>query len=103
MVASNQQREENIRCIVLAVPYRTEHHMPARELLPWADPYIATLVERVKAEIEADREPSRQTQGAKLADELEFRGDLYVDEQCDLDAWQRQFRSLWKEDYPTDF
>ena len=56
MVAQNTTR---VHCIVLEIPATRTAGMSAtrlqRELLPWADPYIAGLVERVKSEILAER------------------------------------------------
>ena len=52
----------NIHCVVIEVtsnPSRlaesNHRRHSSRELLPWADPYIARLVQKVKAEILAER------------------------------------------------
>ena len=48
----------NGRWVVVEVPvYRGRGSLNARpkDLLPWADPYIASLVQRLKAEILAER------------------------------------------------
>lgn len=50
----------NIRTVVVEVTQMSEvprsRRYSAKDLLPWADPYIATLVQKVKAEILADHQ-----------------------------------------------
>lgn len=64
MVAPNNQHA--IRYYVVEVPVepyggRLHETRRRREMLPWADPYIAGLVQRLKLEIESERaERSRQ-------------------------------------------
>ena len=57
MVAQNTTTR--VHCIVLELPAPTASRLSAnrlqRELLPWADPYIASLVQRLKAEILEER------------------------------------------------
>jgi len=62
MVASN------IRCIVVEVPVNEtlgleEGRLPsrprARDLLPWADPYIATLIRNLQDEVREERAAAR--------------------------------------------
>lgn len=65
----------NIRCIVIEVPVQRLHrgalNAASRDLLPWADPYIAGLVAKLKAEIQADRALRKERAGkATLRDEL---------------------------------
>jgi len=50
----------NTRIVVVEFPTRLSRGrdsrpLRARDLLPWADPYIAGLVQRLKSEIEAER------------------------------------------------
>lgn len=54
----------NLRAIVIEIPCHTtalQGRVSAapRDLLPWADPYIACLVARLKAEILAERSAGR--------------------------------------------
>jgi hypothetical protein len=54
MVARNR-----IRCTVVAVPVSTElcasRGALTRELLPWADPYVAQLIKNLQDEVRRER------------------------------------------------
>jgi len=68
MVAPNNQH--TIRCYVVEVavePYthRLNETRRRREMLPWADPYIAGLVQRLKTEIEEERSQLRREPAGK--------------------------------------
>lgn len=59
-------RQPQIRCTVLAVSVETEG-MPSKtqprfrpsDLLPWADPYIASLVHKLQNEVRQERQAAR--------------------------------------------
>lgn len=55
MVARNR-----IHCTVVAVPATTEFGMTrgalARDVLPWADPYVAQLIKRLQDEVRQERQ-----------------------------------------------
>jgi hypothetical protein len=87
-----------IRSYVVEVPVepyagRLHETRRRREMLPWADPYIAGLVQRLKHEIEAERaerrrQPLRDTT-SPLNNEANpplHNGNLDF-EQPDRDAW----------------
>lgn len=54
MVARNR-----IRCTVVAVPVSVDHCLSrgalARDLVPWADPYVAQLIRNLQDEVRAQR------------------------------------------------
>ena len=54
MVARNQ-----VRCTVVAVAASTEWGMSrgalARDVLPWADPYVAQLIKKLQDEVRQER------------------------------------------------
>lgn len=54
MVASNR-----IRCTVVAVPVSSEEGLSrgdiARDILPWADPYVAQLIKNLQDEVRSER------------------------------------------------
>jgi hypothetical protein len=56
MVARNQNR---IRCIVVSVPVTPDRinnrGALSREVLPWADPYVAGLIKKLQDEVRAER------------------------------------------------
>lgn len=96
MVAPNNQH--TIRCYVVEVPVepyggRLHETKRRREMLPWADPYIAGLVERLKNEIEEERAARRRQPLRDLSSPLSneaspplHSGNLDY-EQPDRDAW----------------
>lgn len=55
MVARNR-----IHCTVVAVPATTEFGISrgalARDVLPWADPYVAQLIRRLQDEVRQERQ-----------------------------------------------
>jgi hypothetical protein len=55
MVAFN-----NVRCTVVAVPVTDDcwssRGAMAREVLPWADPYVAQLIKNLQDEVRQERE-----------------------------------------------
>jgi hypothetical protein len=59
MVAFN-----NIRCTVVAVPVNedcwTTRGAMARDVLPWADPYVAQLIKNLQEEVRQEREMQSQ-------------------------------------------
>jgi hypothetical protein len=54
MIARNR-----VRCTVVAVPVSTEFGVSrgaiARDLLPWADPYVAQLIKKLQDEVRWER------------------------------------------------
>jgi hypothetical protein len=56
MVAFNNR----IRCTVVAVPVTADLCLSrgavAREILPWADPYVAQLIKNLQEEVRQERE-----------------------------------------------
>ncbi|MEX2317704.1 MAG: hypothetical protein WD669_11170 [Pirellulales bacterium] len=54
MVARNR-----IRCLVVAVPTSTDRFTSrgvlARDVLPWADPYVAGLIKKLQDEVRRER------------------------------------------------
>jgi hypothetical protein len=62
MVARNQ-----ILCTVVAVPVPAEFCMSrgamARDLLPWADPYVAQLIKKLQDEVRHERRMQSLLQG----------------------------------------
>ena len=97
MVAAN--RESKVRCYVVEVavePHvgRLHETRRRREMLPWADPYIAGLVQRLKHEIESERAArSRQPAASGVASSAQgeatpplHSGELEY-EHPDRDAW----------------
>jgi hypothetical protein len=58
MVAANPKTK--FRCYVIAIPAPEDSTRDLRpkpsELVPWADPYIASLVRKLQDEVRADRE-----------------------------------------------
>jgi hypothetical protein len=54
MVAHNR-----IRCLVVAVPVASEQFASrgvlARDVLPWADPYVAGLIKKLQDEVREER------------------------------------------------
>ncbi len=64
MVASN------LRCIVVEVPANQEEDVVvrrarARDLLPWADPYIARLIRNLQDEVRSERAAARAEAAAQ--------------------------------------
>ncbi len=56
MVASNRN---HIRCTVVAVEVTSDRIMArgvAKDLLPWADPYVAQLIHNLQQEVREERE-----------------------------------------------
>jgi hypothetical protein len=48
-----------IRCSVVAVPVSSDHRLSrgalARDVLPWADPYVAQLIKKLQDEVRHER------------------------------------------------
>ena len=79
----------NIRYLIVEVPVMTLKQ-PAlarvsRDLLPWADPYIARLIQRLQAEVKAELAERRIT--AEAPPLKEGRLDFDVP---DYDHWPRR-------------
>ncbi|MCE9544908.1 MAG: hypothetical protein K8T25_05235 [Planctomycetia bacterium] len=60
-----------IRCIVVEIPAGNEmieHRLraPARELLPWADPYIAGLIRKLQDEVREERAEQHRTMAEQM-------------------------------------
>jgi hypothetical protein len=54
MVASNR-----IRCTVVAIPVSSDRFSSrevAQDLLPWADPYVAQLIQNLQEEVRQERQ-----------------------------------------------
>ncbi len=71
MVASN------IRCIVVEVPVHKDDVMiadrpRARDLLPWADPYIAKLIRNLQDEVRSERATDRKERMERAAAQATF-------------------------------
>ena len=66
MIARNR-----IRCIVVEVGNRTDRPAPrgalARDLLPWADPYVAGLIKKLQEEVRSERRQRASAFGDRLA------------------------------------
>ena len=75
----------NIRYLIVEVPVMTlkqpELCRSSRDLLPWADPYIARLIHRLQAEVKAERADRRATAEAPPLNDSRF----------DLDTPNRRF------------
>ena len=60
MIAHNQ-----VRCTVVAVPVSANEFLSlggrVRDLLPWADPYIAQLIRNLQNEVREERQSPRST------------------------------------------
>jgi hypothetical protein len=75
---------DRVHCVVVRVPaqvpaYATANVAAARhdeELLPWADPYILGLIEKLKREAEADRAAGRKVE----FDDACFDFDMEIEE-----------------------
>ena len=90
----------NIHCTVVEIPQTTDltqRRLSARDLLPWADPYIAGLIRRLQAEVKAERavrrgQRSPGTHDRSLCAELARPiGDGQLDfDKPDYDGWSRQ-------------
>jgi hypothetical protein len=83
MVASNRNR---IRCAVVAVPAAggrlaggrlSGRGALARDLVPWADPYVMQLIHKLQDEVRSEREDSVRLRRQRLMAALE------LDEQLD--------------------
>jgi len=83
MVASNRKR---IRCAVVAVPVAGSRFSAnrlagrgalARDLVPWADPYVMQLIHKLQDEVRLEREERVQLRRQRLMSALE------LDEQLD--------------------
>jgi len=78
MVASNRNR---IRCAVVAVPASVNRISGrgalARDLVPWADPYVMQLIRKLQQEVRQEREERVQLRRQRLMAALE------LDEQLD--------------------
>jgi hypothetical protein len=78
MVTSNRNR---IRCAVVAVPGPVNRISGrgalARDLVPWADPYVMQLIRKLQDEVRQDREERVQLRRRRLMAALE------LDEQLD--------------------
>jgi hypothetical protein len=83
MVASNRNR---IRCAVVAVPVAGNrlagnrlagHGALARDLVPWADPYVMQLIHKLQDEVRLEREAHVRLRRQRLMSALE------LDEQLD--------------------
>jgi len=78
MVASNGNR---IRCAVVAVPASVNRISGrgalARDLVPWADPYVMQLIRKLQQEVRQEREERVQLRRQRLMAALE------LDEQLD--------------------
>lgn len=76
MVASN------IRCIVVEVPVNQEEEARfaspprARDLLPWADPYIATLIRNLQDEVREERAAARAEAKQRAAARATFLAEV---------------------------
>jgi hypothetical protein len=44
-----------VRCVVVAVSSTPERGAIARDLLPWADPYVAGLIKKLQDEVREER------------------------------------------------
>ena len=79
----------NIRYQIVEVPVMTlkrpELPRVSRDLLPWADPYIARLIQRLQAEVKAELAEQRIT--AEAPPLKEGRLDFDVP---DYDQWPRR-------------
>ncbi len=79
----------NIRYLIVEVPVmilkRPDLARVSRDLLPWADPYIALLIQRLQAEVKAERAERRIT--AEAPPLKEGRLDFDVP---DYDHWPRR-------------
>ncbi len=79
----------NIRYQIVEVPVMTlkQPELPrvSRELLPWADPYIALLIQRLQAEVKAERAERRITSEAPPLKEGRLDFDV-----PDYDHWPRR-------------
>lgn len=78
MVASNKNR---IRCAVVAVPAANDRISGrgalARDLVPWADPYVMQLIRKLQDEVRQEREDRVRLRRQRLLAALE------LDEQLD--------------------
>lgn len=78
MVASNKNR---IRCAVVSVPVAGNRFSGrgalARDLVPWADPYVMQLIRKLQDEVRLEREERVQVRRQRLMAALE------LDEQMD--------------------
>jgi hypothetical protein len=80
MLATNR-----IRCAVVAVGVAPEHSLSpgaiARDVLPWADPYVAQLIKNLQDEVRHERRlqalmrrDTRLSQSFPLKERAQFRG-----------------------------
>ena len=73
-----------VHCMVIEIPASETEEVrvsEVRDLLPWADPYIAGLVQRLKSEIEAEY-PRNEATPPLAVPPMEF-------ERPDNDTWTR--------------
>lgn len=81
------QNSSKIRCKVIAVPvgeYSPEAKAESRpsDLVPWADPYIASLITKLQAEVRLERAAEAQK---AMQEEVQLFGRELMD--FELDAW----------------
>ena len=99
----------NLYCTVVEVPVvssRGRRMGSARDLLPWADPYIAGLICKLQAEVRAERAESGNTTWLRGASSLQSEatppnGDGRLDfDVADYEAWPRREEPR-REDMPN--
>lgn len=74
--------EKTIRCAVIAVPAETSRMHPTSpsrfrpsDLLPWADPYIASLVRKLQHEVREERQARFEEAEQPAWQPWEWQGD----------------------------
>ncbi len=86
----------NLYCTVVKVPVvssRGRRMESARDLLPWADPYIVGLIRKLQAEVRVERAERGSTTRLRNASSLQNEatppnGDGRLDfHEVDYDAW----------------
>ena len=89
----------NLYCTVVEVPVvssRGRRMGSPRDLLPWADPYIAGLIRKLQAEVRAERAERGITKRLRGASSLQSEatppnGEGRLDfDVADYDAWPRR-------------
>ena len=74
MVAQNSPQFAIVDTDTAVMPSRSDRakRFRSRDLLPWADPYIASLIRRLQAEVRAER-AGRPPSGRRFVTALDIR------------------------------
>lgn len=102
MVAPNRH---SVRCTVVSVPVSQAHRLGrgaiARDLLPWADPYVLQLIRKLQEEVRLERQERRRLRRQELSVAWEIDSPLPDESAWALDI-DDDLEIPWSDTSPDD-